>query len=117
MNNHSKEAHQRYVALEEIKLSVIENEKNVRRKLMDDGINDVKKKKFNLETCVEALKKNADKLSYEVERKIDLTLIIKANYFRKTTTKKVASTGVLDKAIVKLQKEKNMKISIHLMKS
>ena len=44
MNNHSKEAHQRYVALEEIKLSVIENEKNVRRKLMGDGINDVKKK-------------------------------------------------------------------------
>ena len=44
MNNHSKEAHQRYVALEEIKLSVIENERNVRRKLMGDGINDVKKK-------------------------------------------------------------------------
>ena len=60
-------------------LSVIENEKKVKRKLIDDEINDVKKTKLDLETCVETLKKDADKLSFEAEQKNDLMLLIKAN--------------------------------------
>ena len=53
-----KSAHQRCtIALEEIKLNVIENEKKVKRKLIDDEIDDVKKRKLDLETCIETLKK------------------------------------------------------------
>ena len=50
-------------------MSVIENEKKVKRKLIDDGINDKNKIKLNLETCVETLNKDANKLSLEVEHK------------------------------------------------
>ena len=57
-----KVANQRYtIALEGNKLSVIENEKKVKRKLIDDEINDVKKRKLDLDTCVETLKKDANK--------------------------------------------------------
>ena len=45
------------------------NEKKVKRKLIDDGINDVKKIKLNLETCAETLNKDANKLWLEVEHK------------------------------------------------
>ena len=41
----------------------------MKRKLIDDGINDVKKIKLNLETCVETLNKDANKLSLELEHK------------------------------------------------
>ena len=83
----------------------------MKRKLIDDEIDDVKKRKLDLETCVETLKKDADKLSFEAEQKNDLMLLIKANSFRKTTTEKAESISVLDKAIVKVQEEKgNMKI-------
>ena len=66
--NSCKAAHQRYtIALEENKLSVIKNKKKVKRKLIEDEINDVKTRKLDLETCVETLKKDADKLSFEAE--------------------------------------------------
>ena len=66
--NSCKAAHQRYtIALEENKLSVIKNEQKVKRKLIGDEINDVKKRKLDLETCIETLKKDADKLSFEAE--------------------------------------------------
>ena len=66
---------------------------------------------MDLETCVETLKKDADKLFFEAERKNYLMLLIEANSFRKTATRKTASISVLDKAIVKLQKgNENMKI-------
>ena len=84
-----KAAHQIYtIALEENKLSVIENEKKVKRELIDHETNDVKKRKLDLETCVERLNKDADKLSFEAEQKNNLTLLIKANSFRKTATEK-----------------------------
>ena len=107
-----KSAHQSCtIALEEIKLNVTENEKKVKRKIIGDEINDVKKRKLDLETCIEILKKDADKLPFEAEQKNDLTLWIKTNSFWKTATEKAESIRVLDKAIVKLQEEKeNMKI-------
>ena len=43
--------YQRYIiALEVNKLSVMKNEKKVKHKLIDDEINDVKKRKLDLET-------------------------------------------------------------------
>ena len=57
-------------------------------KLIDNKINDLKKRKMDLETCVEILKKDADKISFEAGRKIDLTLLIKANSFGKPQLKK-----------------------------
>ena len=83
----------------------------MKRKLIDDEINDVKERKLDLKTRVKALKKDTDELSFEAEQKNDLTLLIKASSFRKTATEKAESISVLDKAIVTLQKEKeNMKI-------
>ena len=41
----------------------------MKRKLIDDEINDVKKRMLDLETCVETLKKDTDKLSFEAEKK------------------------------------------------
>ena len=41
----------------------------MKRKLIDDGINDVQKIKLNLETCAETLNKDANKLSLEDEHK------------------------------------------------
>ena len=46
----------------------------MKRKLIGDEINDVKKRKLDLETCIEILKKDADKLPFEAEQKNDLTL-------------------------------------------
>ena len=60
-----------------------------------------KKRKLDLETCVETLKKDADKLFFEAEQK-NLMLLIKVNSFQKTTTEKAESISVLVKAIVKL---------------
>ena len=83
----------------------------MKRKLIDDEIDDVKKRTLDLENFAETLKNDADKLSFEAEQKNDLTLLIKANSFRKITTEKAESISVLDKAIVKLQEDKeNMKI-------
>ena len=76
------------------------NEKKVKRKLIDDGINDVKKIKLNLETCVETLNKDANKLSLEVEHK--KWHWQKANSFRKIATGKAVSASVLDETAVKL---------------
>ena len=71
----------------------------------------MKKRKLDLENCAETLKKDADRLSFEAEQKNDLALLIKANSFQKTTTEKAESIRVLDKAIAKLEEEKeNMKI-------
>ena len=71
----------------------------------------MKKRKLDLENSAETLKKDADKLSFEAEQKNDLALLIKANSFQKTTTEKAESIRVLDKAIAKLEEEKeNMKI-------
>lgn len=83
----------------------------MKRKLIEDESNDVRKTKLDIELCAVTLKKDADKLSFEAEQKNDLTLLIKASSFRKTATEKAESISVLDKAIVTLQKEKeNMKI-------
>ena len=69
--NSCKAAHQRYtIALEENQLSVIKNEKIVKRKVIDDKINDVQKRNLDLETCVQTLKKDADKLSFDAEQKM-----------------------------------------------
>ena len=89
----------------------------MKRKLIDNEINDVKKRKLDLETCAETLKKDADKLSFDVEQKNDLTLLIKANSFWKTATEKAESISVLDKVIVKLQEEKENGISLPVLPS
>ena len=58
----------------------------MKRKLIENEITDVKKRKLDLETCVKALKKDPDKLPFKAEQKNDLTLLINANSFQKTAT-------------------------------
>ena len=45
----------------------MKNEKKVKHKLIDDEINDVKKRKLDLETSIETLEKDADKIFFEAE--------------------------------------------------
>ena len=80
----------------------------MKRKLTDDEINDVEKRKLDLETCVETLKKDADRFSFEAEPRNNLTLLIKANSFRKTATDKVESISVLDKPIVNYRRKRKI---------
>ena len=83
----------------------------MKHKLIDGQINDVKKRKLDLKTSVEMLKKDEDKLSFVAKWKNKLTLLIKANTFQKTATEKTASISILDKTIMNSQEEKkNMKI-------
>ena len=83
----------------------------MKRKLIEDESNDVRKTKLDIELCAVTLKKDADKLSFEAEQKNDLMLLIKGNSFCKTATEKVKSISIFDEAIVKLPEEKeNMKI-------
>ena len=65
------------------------------------------KGKLDLETCVGTLKKDGDELSFVADWKNDLTLLIKVNFFWKSTTEKVASISVVDTAMVKSQEEEN----------
>ena len=44
-------------------MSVTQNEKKVKRKLIDDEIDDLKKRKLDLETCIETLKQDTEKRS------------------------------------------------------
>ena len=89
-------------------MSVTQNEKKVKRKLIDDEIDDLKKRKLDLETCIETLKQDIEKRSFEAERRNDLTLLLKANSFRKTAAGKVASITLLDKSIAKFRKKRKI---------
>ena len=59
-----------------------------KRKLIDDEIQVVKKKKDEVTKCIEVLKTDADKLSIEAEEKRNLDLLTKVNSFRKTILEK-----------------------------
>ena len=95
------------IALKE-RVSVTQNEKKVKRKLIDDEIDDLKKRKLDLETCIETLKQDIEKRSFEAERRNDLTLLLKANSFHKTAAGKVASITLLDKSIAKFRKKRKI---------
>ena len=101
-----KSSHAKYVQfLEDQKKANERAEKCRKRTLILDEISEVKKKKLNVEQCITSLKSDVEKYSLEAEEKQDLTLLTKANSFRKTIKDKQGVLETFNLAIEKLQKE------------
>ena len=77
-----------------------------KRKLIDEEIQVVKKKKDEVIKCIEVLKTDADKLSIEAEEKQNLDLLTKANSFRKTILEKEKVLKDLKDSIIKMEESK-----------
>jgi hypothetical protein len=84
-----KSAHARYKeALEENKKVVIGYDKASIRKMIQKEISDVKKRKVVVEKCILTLESDIEKYSIDARKKQDMTLLTKANSFRKTVVEK-----------------------------
>ena len=102
-----KLAHSRYIAdLKESKLNKAKEDSAGKRKLLNEEIVAVKKKKEDIEKCITILRRDADKLSSEAEEKRDFNLLTEANSFRKTASEKEKDIENLDKALKKLEQSK-----------
>jgi hypothetical protein len=98
-----KGAHARYVAyLEEEKRSGMKTELPTKRKLVQEEISEIRRKKEGVQKCISSLKIDIDKYSVKAEEKQDLALLTKANSFRKSVVEKEDLLKTFDKAIEKL---------------
>ena len=61
---------------------------------------------MHIESCISSLEKDIVKCSMEAEEKIDLTILSKANSFRKTVASKNTELVELDKVLAKMGEEK-----------
>ena len=71
--------------------------------LMKDA---VRKKKQELESCAEALEKDADQLSIEAEKAMSWELVAKANAFRASAVEKRSTNDELATAVINLENSK-----------
>ena len=76
-----KGVHARYVAyLEEEKWSTMKTEKTTKRKLVQEEISEIKRKKEGVEKCILSLKINIEKYSMQAERKKGYILTDKGKF-------------------------------------
>ena len=61
---------------------------------------------MRIESCISSLEKDIVQYSMEAEEKIDLTILCKANFFRKTVAFKDMEVVELDKVLAKMEEEK-----------
>ena len=66
----------------------------------------MKKKKQELESCVEVLEKDADQLSIEAEKIMSWELVAKANAFRASAVEKRTTIAELEAALINLENSK-----------
>ena len=66
----------------------------------------VKKKKQEVEDCIESFKQDADKLSFQAEEKSYMTLLSKANAFRSSAKEKEKTLHQLECALIKMEESK-----------
>ena len=76
-----------------------------KRNLILDDVSEVEKEKLNIEQCIVSLKSDIENYSLEAEEKQDLTLLSKANSFRKAVKEKQGILETFTQTINKLQKE------------
>ena len=101
-----KSLHAKYAQFLEKQKKASENaEKSKKRSLILDKISAVKKKKLNVEKCIVSLKSTIEKYSLKSEEKQDLTLLSKANSFRKAVKEKQDVLETVSQTINKLHKE------------
>ena len=102
-----KSAYSKYkVDLEEKALTSKKDEKSRKREMIIDQ--NVKRKKLEIESCIESLTKDVDKYYDDAERENNMTLLVKANAIRKSITEKKELVNSLDAAIEKLNKDKSL---------
>ena len=100
-------AHSRYTQhLAKTKDRQKSTELAVKRKIIEDEIIVVKKKKQEVEDCIESFKQDADKLSFQAEEKSDMTLLSKANAFRSSAKEKEKTLHQLECALIKMEESK-----------
>jgi uncharacterized protein YPO0396 len=73
--------------------------------LLNEEITDIKKRKTSVESCVESLNEDIEKLSYKAEESNEIEFLVKANAFRRKVTEKKALIEQLDSAVSKLQQD------------
>ena len=102
-----KGARTRYgIALEERKKEKLENERDLKRKQIDDDIADVLAKKKRLVQTIDQLSKDADNLANEAEEKQNFTLLTKSNSFRTSAIKKQGDVETLENTLKLLTEKK-----------
>ena len=73
-----------------------------KRKLILEEISEIKRKKLDVEQCILSLKTGIEKYSIHAEKKQDMSLLTKANSFRKMVIEKENIVKTFGKAIEKL---------------
>ena len=102
-----KAAHSKYkIDLEDAVSSSANDEKCHKREIIHDEIEGVKRRKVEVEACVESLTKDLNTYYDRAEDESDMSLLIKANVIRKSINSKQELIKNLDLAIKNSEKEK-----------
>ena len=78
-----------------------------KRKIIAGEIDRVKRKRMEVDTCIQSLNKDMNECLDKGEASHDMTMFLKANAFRKAISRKKAIISGLDEVIKKL--EENLK--------
>ena len=89
-------------ALEDVIKAEVEDAKTKKRKLITEEIQDVKRRKLTLESCIKSLETETEKYYDSVETEYDLTTLTKANSFKKSAKEKKLTLVELANALIKL---------------
>ena len=101
-----KTARSRYViTLEEAKKSKENEAANNNGKIIAYEFGSVKRKRMEIDTCIQSLNKDMNKCLEKGETNHDMAMFLKANAFRKAISEKKETMGNLDEAIKKLEED------------
>jgi hypothetical protein len=101
-----KTARSRYIiALEEAKKSKENEAANNKRKIIADEIDSVKRKRMEVDTCIQSLNKDMNECLDKGETSHDIAMFLKANAFRKAISEKKSTMVNLDEAIKNLEED------------
>ena len=103
----SKSASSRYkLALEENRKAKNDSENDRKRQMITEEVENVKRRRMEVQSCIAVLNKDIDACCPEGEEKHEISYFLKANALRKTIQEKEAIVKTLDDAISNLEKEK-----------
>ena len=110
MLTYTQGARQRYIAyLDQQKESAskqkLSEDSNLKRKHETDRLRELKSKRQRLATDIISLQSSADEFSEKCESTGDLSMITKANSFRRSVRQKESEIETIDKEITKLSKK------------
>ena len=99
-----KLGHSRYVQVldKQKEVQVVDN-KSLKRKLIQEEITEIKRKKMLVEEPIKAMDGDVENLCLQTKEKGDLTLLSKANTFQRSSKEKKENVHVINKALLELQ--------------